>query len=66
MVTALALGGSTNAIIHLLALARQASVKLALANFDAVSRGVSAGQHPPVRRLPDGGFLLCRRPSGRC
>jgi dihydroxy-acid dehydratase len=33
-----ATGGSTNAVLHLLALAREAEVRLALADFDRVSR----------------------------
>jgi dihydroxy-acid dehydratase len=35
-----AIGGSTNAVIHLLAVARRAGVPLALADFDTVSREV--------------------------
>ena len=37
----LAIGGSTNAILHLLALAREVGVSLSMADFDAVSRKVS-------------------------
>jgi len=36
--TGMAIGGSTNAIIHLLALAGRAGVDLALARFDELSR----------------------------
>jgi dihydroxy-acid dehydratase len=36
--TVLALGGSTNAIVHLLAMARRAGVALTLADFDAIAR----------------------------
>jgi dihydroxy-acid dehydratase len=36
----MALGGSTNAIIHLLAIARRAGIPLSLDDFDAVSRRV--------------------------
>src|SRR5262249_36206881 len=36
--TVLALGGSTNAIVHLIALARRANVALDLARFDALAR----------------------------
>ncbi len=36
--TVLALGGSTNAIVHLIALARRAGVPLDLARFDALAR----------------------------
>ena len=40
LVVLMALGGSTNAIVHLLAMARRASVPLTLDDFDAVSRRV--------------------------
>ncbi len=36
--TALALGGSTNAVVHMIALARRAGVALDLARFDALAR----------------------------
>ena len=36
--TVLALGGSTNAIVHLIAIARRAGVDLDLARFDALAR----------------------------
>ena len=36
--TALALGGSTNAVVHLIAVARRAGVHLDLARFDALAR----------------------------
>ncbi|MEI8304753.1 MAG: L-arabinonate dehydratase [Burkholderiales bacterium] len=49
--TVLALGGSTNAIVHLIALARRAGVALDLDRFDALARGT------PV--------LADVRPSGR-
>jgi dihydroxy-acid dehydratase len=38
--TVLALGGSTNAVIHLIAMAGRAHVELALDDFDAISRRV--------------------------
>lgn len=38
--TLAALGGSTNAIIHLLAVARRAGVPLALADFDTLARSI--------------------------
>jgi dihydroxy-acid dehydratase len=54
IVTALALGGSTNAIVHLLALARRARVPLGLADFDAISREV-----PVLANIrPSGAFLM--------
>ena len=36
--TVMALGGSTNAVLHLLAIAREAEVELALEDFDQISR----------------------------
>lgn len=36
--TVMALGGSTNAVLHLLAIAREARVELSLEDFDAISR----------------------------
>ncbi len=38
VITALALGGSTNAVVHMIALARRAGVALDLARFDALAR----------------------------
>ncbi len=40
LTTLMALGGSTNAVVHLLAIARRAGVALTLDDFDAVSRRV--------------------------
>jgi dihydroxy-acid dehydratase len=47
----MAIGGSTNAVIHLLALAGRAGVPLSLARFDELSRTTP--------------FLLNLRPSGK-
>jgi dihydroxy-acid dehydratase len=52
--TVLALGGSTNAVIHLIALARRAGVSLDLDRFDAFSR--STPVLADVR--PGGSFLM--------
>src|SRR6266404_8282577 len=49
--TLMAIGGSTNAVIHLLALAGRAGVPLSLTRFDELSRGTP--------------FLLNLRPSGK-
>lgn len=38
MTVVMALGGSTNAVLHLLAIAHEAGVELALEDFDAISR----------------------------
>ena len=63
----LALGGSTNAIIHLIAMAGRAGVALDLDRFDALSRAhAGARQHPARRQVPDGGLLLRGRPARRC
>ena len=52
--TVLALGGSTNAVIHLVALARRARVGLDLQRFDELSRGT-----PVLADLrPAGAFLM--------
>ena len=50
----MALGGSTNAVIHLIALARRSSVPLDLARFDEISRRV-----PVLANIrPSGEFLM--------
>jgi dihydroxy-acid dehydratase len=52
--TVLALGGSTNAVIHLIAIARRAGVELGLDRFDRLSREV-----PVVANVrPAGAFLM--------
>ncbi|HSV44145.1 MAG TPA: L-arabinonate dehydratase [Ramlibacter sp.] len=49
----LALGGSTNAIVHLIAMARRAGIALDLARFDALARGT-----PVLANLRPGGQYL--------
>jgi len=52
--TVLALGGSTNAVIHLIAIARRAGVSLELERFDRLSREV-----PVLANLrPSGAYLM--------
>jgi len=52
--TVLALGGSTNAVIHLIAIAGRCGVPLALADFDAISRRV-----PVLANIrPSGDYLM--------
>jgi len=52
--TVLALGGSTNAIVHLIALARRAGVPLDLARFDALAR-----RTPVLANIrPSGKYLM--------
>jgi dihydroxy-acid dehydratase len=54
VITVLALGGSTNAIVHLIALARRAGVALDLARFDALAR-----RTPVLANLrPSGAYLM--------
>lgn len=54
IITLLALGGSTNAVIHLVAMARRAGISLDLSIFDALSRIV-----PVLADLkPSGQFLM--------
>jgi dihydroxy-acid dehydratase len=54
IITVLALGGSTNAVIHLIALARRAGIPLELERFDQLSRQV-----PVLANLrPTGAYLM--------
>jgi L-arabonate dehydrase len=49
-----AIGGSTNAVIHLTALARRIGVHLGLDDFDRLGRGV----HTLVNLMPSGKYLM--------
>jgi len=49
-----AIGGSTNAVIHLIAIARRIGVELGLDDFDRLGRGV----HTLVNLMPSGKFLM--------
>ncbi len=49
-----AIGGSTNAVIHLLAIAGRVGVKLTLADFDQLGRGVPT----IVNLMPSGKYLM--------
>jgi dihydroxy-acid dehydratase len=54
LVTYMALGGSTNAAVHLIALARRAGIPLALSDMDAVGRRI-----PVLANLyPSGEYLM--------
>jgi len=54
IVTLLALGGSTNVIVHLLAMARRAEIPLSLTRFDELSRRV-----PVIANMrPSGEYLM--------
>ena len=50
-----ATGGSTNAVLHLLALAREASIPLSIDDFDRVSQTDAAPGRPQARRPVRGG-----------
>jgi dihydroxy-acid dehydratase len=52
--TLAAIGGSTNAVVHLLAIARRVGVDLSLDDFDRLGRGV----HCLVNLMPSGQFLM--------
>jgi dihydroxy-acid dehydratase len=49
-----AIGGSTNAVIHLIAIARRTGVKLSLEDFDKLGRGV----HCLANLMPNGKYLM--------
>ena len=49
-----AIGGSTNAVIHLIAIARRIGVELKLEDFDRLGRGV----HTLVNLMPSGKYLM--------
>src|SRR5688572_8173834 len=49
-----AIGGSTNAVIHLIAIARRIGVKLNLEDWDEFGRGV----HTLVNLMPNGKYLM--------
>jgi dihydroxy-acid dehydratase len=50
----MAMGGSTNAIIHVVAMAKRAGVQISLADFDRISRAV-----PVIANVrPSGAFLM--------
>jgi len=52
--TLAAIGGSTNAVVHLLAIARRVGIDLTLDDFDRLGRGV----HCLVDLMPSGRFLM--------
>jgi dihydroxy-acid dehydratase len=49
-----AIGGSTNAVIHLIAIARRVGVELGLEDFDRLGRGV----HTLLNLMPSGKYLM--------
>ncbi|MFC4166274.1 IlvD/Edd family dehydratase [Teichococcus aestuarii] len=52
--TLAAIGGSTNAVVHLIAIARRIGVDLTLDDFDRLGRGV----HCQVNLMPSGEYLM--------
>ena len=63
----LALGGSSNSVVHLIAMARRAGVALDLDRFDAIARRtpVLANIRPAGKYLMED-FYLRRRAAARC
>ena len=55
-----AIGGSTNAIVHLVAIAGRVGLELPLARFDALSRTTPFIFNLKPSGISHGGFLLCR------
>ena len=55
-----AIGGSTNAVIHLIAIAGRVGVPLALDDFDRLASASLPCQHSTFRQVPDGRFLSMR------
>ena len=61
-----AIGGSTNAVVHLLAIAGRIGVQLTLDDWDRLGRDMPClVDLMPSGQLPDGGLLLRRRLAGR-
>ena len=59
-----AIGGSTNAVVHLLAIAGRLGVDSTLDDFDRIGAGVPLlVDLQPAGRLPDGGPVPRRRPA---
>ncbi|WP_159993169.1 IlvD/Edd family dehydratase [Roseomonas sp. 18066] len=52
--TLAAIGGSTNAVVHLIAIARRIGIDLTLEDFDRLGRGV----HCQVNLMPSGQYLM--------
>ena len=53
----MAIGGSTNAMIHLVAMAGRAGIRLPLEKFDEISQRTPVIRKPSAeRRIPDGGL----------
>ena len=60
-----AIGGSTNAVIHLIAIAGRIGVQLTLDDFDRLGqRAALPGEPAALGQVPDGRLLLRRRPAG--
>ena len=61
-----AIGGSTNAVIHLIALARASASSSRSRTGTAPGAGALPRQPHAVGQVPDGGLLLRRRPAASC
>ena len=59
-----AIGGSTNAVVHLIALAKRIGVELSLDDWEPGSNVPCLGEPATVGRIPDGGLLLRGRFAG--
>ena len=59
-----AIGGSTNGVVHLLALAGRLGVDLTFEDFDRIAPGAPAGRPPAGRAPPDGRLPPGRRAAG--
>ena len=65
IVTNAAIGGSTNAVVHLIAIAGRLGVPLTLADWDRLGRDVPCLAQPrAVGQVPHGGLLLRGRAAG--
>ncbi len=65
MVIVMALGGSTNAVLHLIAMARAVGVPLTIDDFQKVSRPRAVPRRPQTeRQVRDGRSAQCRRHAG--
>ena len=64
--TVAAVGGSTNAVVHLLAIARRVGAPVTLADIDLAGRGIPLlADIQPAGRVPHGGLPPRRRPRRR-
>ena len=60
----MAIGGSTNAVVHLIAIAGRLGIPLKLEDFERLAAHALHRERETVGRVSDGGFLLRGRPAG--